>query len=64
MDLSISCPECGRDARIRGSGKNRIARCSHGHRIEVVDEKGGLRKAEKAEEDLQRTIDRINRQMR
>lgn len=64
MDLSIPCPECGRDARIRGSEKNRIARCSRGHRIEVVDEKRGLRKAEKAEEDLQRTIDRINRQMR
>lgn len=60
MDLPIPCPDCDRDAKLSGSGKTRTARCPIGHRFEVNDEKGALRKAEQSLNKIEKSLDDIN----
>lgn len=60
MDIPIPCPECSRDAKLSGSGKTRTGRCPAGHRFEVTDAKGELRKAEKSLKDFEQTLNDID----
>lgn len=69
-EVKLGCPTCGSTLKVSldDVAAQRSRRCPRGHRVEVVDEGGGVRKAQAAErkfdqsvKDLQRRLGRLGR---
>lgn len=58
LDFTIDCPECGGNIKVttRDVAQGKTVRCSRGHRVPLEDHGGGARKAQKAMDDLDRTL--------
>ncbi|MFH7324857.1 hypothetical protein [Aeromicrobium sp. JJY06] len=63
MDFDIDCPECGANVKVKLAdvSRQRTVRCGRGHAIELVDEGGEARKAEKTMRDLDKQISKLGR---
>lgn len=63
--VEVTCT-CGSRLRVtlRDVRYNRTVRCSRGHMIELHDEGGGVRRADRAMDDLDRSIRDLNRRLR
>lgn len=62
-DLDTDCPDCG--GRVRFSledvAHERTVRCSRGHAVQLRDDGGGARKADKSLKDLDKALENLSR---
>lgn len=61
--METTCPECRSRLRftLDDVAKQRMVRCSRGHRVKMQDEAGGARKVSKALTDLDKAIKKLSR---
>lgn len=61
LDFEIDCPECGVPIKtsVKAVSQQKTVRCRRGHAVRLVDEGHGMRKAEKAMDDLDRTLRKL-----
>lgn len=66
LDFDIQCPECGTKVKITMAdvGRQRTVKCGRGHAIQLVDEGGNARKAEKSMRDLDQAISKLGRTLK
>ncbi len=58
IDIDLDCPGCGGKLKVTAAQVSRGAtvRCPRGHSIKLKDEGGGMRRAQRALDDLDKTI--------
>jgi hypothetical protein len=61
--IETDCPECGSTVRFTLSdvAAKRTVRCGRGHSVQLNDDDGSARKADKALKDLERKLKRLGR---
>ncbi len=59
--VNIECPQCKARLAVtlRDIQQRRIVRCSRGHSIQLKEQGDGIRKVDRATEDLERSIRRL-----
>jgi hypothetical protein len=63
--VDVPCPDCDRPitVRLRDISAGRTVSCPVGHRVKLVEEGDGIRQVDQAERKLNRTIDKLNRDL-
>ena len=61
--IEMPCPECG--AKIRPTlgdiQRGQTVYCPRGHRVKLSESGNGIKQADRALDDLKRSVERINR---
>lgn len=59
--VTVDCPECRSrlTVTLRDIQQRRLVRCSRGHSIRLKEQGDGIRKVDRATEDLERSIRRL-----
>lgn len=61
--LEVPCPKCGSKIRttLGDIQRGRTVTCPRGHRVTLSEDGNGIGKADRALDDLKRSIERMNR---
>lgn len=66
--IDVPCPKPGCNRKIRVSlgdvKAQRTVTCAGGHRVKLIDKEGGVRSVDQSMNDLQRSFDKLNRELR
>jgi hypothetical protein len=59
--VDVSCPECGRSIRVRlrDIKHGRLVTCAGGHRVQLEEQGHGIRDADRAVRDLERSLEKL-----
>jgi hypothetical protein len=59
--INVNCPECRirLTVTLRDIQQRRLVRCPRGHSIQLKEQGDGIRKIDRATEDLERSIRRL-----
>lgn len=59
--VNLDCPECRSrlTVTLRDIQQHRLTRCPRGHSIQLKEQGDGIRKVDRATEDLERSIRRL-----
>lgn len=64
--IDVPCPQCGRafKASLRAIQNGGTETCPSGHRVKLQEQGHGIRRADRAVDDFQRTLKRLNGSLR
>jgi hypothetical protein len=62
-EITLECPDCGvtLNVTVTEIADQRTKRCARGHSVDLRDNGGGARKAQRALDDLEKTLRRLGR---